>query len=95
MNTKITEPTRELSRRRAGTIEVVLLWYPITNEVEVRVHDSASTERFEFRVPPGDAMDAFRHPYAYAYRRETHHLLLASAHVPLEGPDPHSIGRNP
>jgi hypothetical protein len=95
MDIKITEQTRELSRRRTGSAEVLLLWYPATDDVELRVHDSAGAESFELRVPPGDAMDAFRHPYAYAARRDSSRLR-PSTHVSLERPDPNqSLERNP
>jgi hypothetical protein len=34
--------------------------------VTVAVHDELTGEAFEVEVAPADALDAFRHPYAYA-----------------------------
>ena len=56
---------RELDQRASQGIEVRLLWNAETKDVLVSV-----TERdgmgFEFQVPAPDALNAFRHPYAYA-----------------------------
>ena len=84
MNVVIEEPTRELARRRSGSVEVLLLWHPISNKVELRIHDTSKEEDFGFRVPPGEAMQAFRHPYAYAARREHSAPLSRTATTPLE-----------
>jgi hypothetical protein len=59
---------RELDRRAAGGIEVSLLWAPLTRSVVVAVSDERMREEFAFRVDAADALDAFRHPYAYADR---------------------------
>jgi hypothetical protein len=71
MRRKITlsTPTRELAQRRSGTTEVLLLWRPETNGVELSVRDSATGAGFHIDVRPDNAMDAFYHPYAYAARR--------------------------
>ena len=61
-----TAATRELARRRSGTLEVLLLWHPRIDGVELSVSDVSTGE-----VAPGTAMDAFHHPYAYAARRES------------------------
>jgi hypothetical protein len=57
---------RELDHRASDGIDVRLLWNAETKAVLVSV-----TERdgagFEFQVPPADALQAFHHPYAYAY----------------------------
>ena len=56
---------RELDQRTTDGIEVRLLWNADTETVFVSV-----TERdgggFEFEASPAQALDAFRHPYAYA-----------------------------
>jgi hypothetical protein len=80
---RINEPTRELAQRRTGSVEVLLLWHPISNKVELRIHDTSS-EDFGFRVPPGEAMEAFRHPYAYAARRPHSAPLSRTSTTPLE-----------
>ena len=58
--------SRELAQRQTGSIEVRLLWDAETDRVEVSLHDSATDAGFHVDVAPGDALDAFYHPYAYA-----------------------------
>ena len=43
----------------------------------VAVVDVRSGEAFELTVPPADALEAFRHPYAYATRGRSQHALVA------------------
>jgi hypothetical protein len=57
---------RELDERRSGSDEIVLLWYPESERVEVSVRDIETGAEFHLEVPPESAMDAFHHPYAYA-----------------------------
>jgi hypothetical protein len=58
----------ELDYRENDGLEVSLLWCRIDNGLTVRVVDTKSDERFRLAVRAGDAMDAFRHPFAYAER---------------------------
>ena len=69
MNNTTTQ-TRELARRQSGTAEVLLLWHPRIEQVELSVSDSGTGECFHLEVAPGDALDAFNHPYAYAAGHE-------------------------
>ena len=71
VHSAINEPTRELAERRSGSVEVLLLWHPVSNIVELRIHDMTTAESAGFRIPPDEAMRAFRHPYAYAARAES------------------------
>ena len=64
----MSTPSRELARRLSGTIEVLLLWHPTIERVELSVHDLATGAGFDVDVAPADAIDAFRHPFAYAPR---------------------------
>jgi hypothetical protein len=74
--------TRELARRLSGSDEVLLLWHPEIDCVELSVSDVATGEGFHIEVAPGTAMDAFHHPYAYAARRESaYHLARAEATI--------------
>jgi hypothetical protein len=66
----VRAPIRELARRLSGTVEVLLLWHPEIERVELSVHDAASGAGFQFEVAPAHAIDAFNHPYAYAARCE-------------------------
>jgi hypothetical protein len=61
---------RELAQRLSGKHEVLLLWYPDTNRLELSVCELATGEGFRLEVAPGSAIDAFYHPYAYVARRE-------------------------
>ena len=57
---------RELDARASHGVEVRLLWNPPTDGIAVEMIDGRSGEHFTFAVEPGDAMEAFRHPFAYA-----------------------------
>ncbi|HET9324826.1 MAG TPA: hypothetical protein VFO03_13190 [Gaiellaceae bacterium] len=66
----VSAPTRELAQRRSGTVEVLLLWRAEIDRVELSLHDSATDGGFHVEVAPGDALEAFYHPYAYAATHE-------------------------
>jgi hypothetical protein len=57
---------RELALREDGGLTVVLRWHPFENAVSLRVSDAKSGDRFEIAVESRHALDAFRHPFAYA-----------------------------
>jgi hypothetical protein len=67
---RVTPPTRELAERLSGTAEILLLWHPETERVELSVLDQATGAGFRIGVAPEDAMEAFDHPYAYAAKRQ-------------------------
>jgi hypothetical protein len=54
---------RELDHRNADGIDVTLLWDPQTDSVVVAVVDD--NESIRIAVDASEALDAFRHPYAY------------------------------
>jgi hypothetical protein len=56
---------RELDHRISDGIDVTLLWDPLTDRVFVAVYDERYGESFQLQVDPAEALDAFRHPYAY------------------------------
>jgi hypothetical protein len=58
----------ELDGRVAAGIEVSLLWRPRTNALAVLVRNEAESELFAVPVEAGEALDVFRHPYAYRHR---------------------------
>ncbi len=64
-----SSPARELAQRLNGSDEVLLLWYPESDRVELRVRDLATDVSFHLEVAPSDAIDAFHHPYAYMFKR--------------------------
>lgn len=61
---------RELAQRQSGNDEVLLLWYPETGRVELSVRDVATGAGVDVDVAPGNAIDAFYHPFAYLAGRE-------------------------
>jgi hypothetical protein len=67
----LSAPIRELAQRLSGADEVLLLWHPDTDQVELVLRDLASGADFRIEIAPGDAIDAFYHPYAYAAARES------------------------
>ena len=70
---------RELDRRSAHGIDVALLWEPRTNRILVAVSDERTDERLHLRVDAAHALDAFRHPYAYAGLEPVHDRELEPA----------------
>jgi hypothetical protein len=56
---------RELARRSSGTDEVLLVWYPVAERIELSICDRETGAGVHVDVPPGEAIDAFYHPYAY------------------------------
>ncbi|TMK75745.1 MAG: hypothetical protein E6G45_13250 [Actinobacteria bacterium] len=65
-------PTRELAQRLSGAAEVLLLWRPEIDRVELSVRDLVTGAGFHIEVARGNAIDAFYHPYAYeAARRDS------------------------
>jgi hypothetical protein len=63
-----TTEIRELDRRSNDGVDVALLWNPRTNRVVIALEDDRSGDSFEIDVDAADALDAFRHPFAYAPR---------------------------
>jgi hypothetical protein len=64
-----TATLRELDHRRNDGIDVALLWDQTTDRVLVAVSDARTGDAFELAVEPGEAHDAFDHPYAHAAAR--------------------------
>jgi hypothetical protein len=62
------DEVKELARRESGGVEVALLWDRRGNRLTVKVVDTGSGDWFELPVESDHALDAFRHPYAYAAR---------------------------
>ena len=78
-------PPRELAQRRSGTLEVLLLWHRDSDRVELAVYDLATDESFHIDIAPGNAMDAFNHPYAYAARRESSYRVVRAETTIVDG----------
>ena len=71
LNFESTRPARELARRRSGKDEIVLLWHPEDGRVTVSVCDATTGATLHLEIAPGNALDAFTHPYAYVASRGT------------------------
>jgi hypothetical protein len=59
----------ELDFRESDGIEVALLWDGVKDRLLLSVRDSRTGEWFVCSVDHANALDAFRHPFAYAPRR--------------------------
>ena len=74
----ITELTewRELAHRTNDGFDVTLFWSMASNRVTISVFHARSATALEFEVDGADALDAFNHPYAYAYTAAggSHHI---------------------
>jgi hypothetical protein len=66
MSPTTTHPERELAHRASDGIDVSLWWNQRTSRVTVKVYDARLDEAFELEVDGQSALDAFRHPFAYA-----------------------------
>jgi hypothetical protein len=60
------EQRSELAHRSTDGLEVSLFWSKLSNRVTIELVDGRVDERLEFDVASEKALDAFRHPYAYA-----------------------------
>jgi hypothetical protein len=77
---------RELDHRAGDGVEVWLLWTESTSRLFVLVVDSKLEDSFELDVDAADALDAFRHPYAYAaFRRVTYRTAVAGRATTVAG----------
>jgi len=64
-----TMTLKELDYRSGDRIEVSLLWSPESGQLAVVVVDEAAGEEFAMEVEPSEALEVFRHPFAYADKR--------------------------
>jgi hypothetical protein len=60
---------RELDFRAGEGIEVSLHWSPESGQLAVVVVDEIRGEEFAMEVEPYEAVDVFRHPFAYVSSR--------------------------
>jgi hypothetical protein len=64
----LSTATRELAQRLSSADEVLLLWHPESDRVELSVRNLATGVGCEIEIAPADAIDAFYHPFVYAAR---------------------------
>ena len=55
----------ELDGRQAGGIDIQLLWDPRTQALTVVAHDIKTDETVAIEVEADQALEVFRHPFAY------------------------------
>ena len=62
----------DLATRRAGSIEVALIWDRSDETLCVFAHDELTGEELVVPVSGDEAAEVFRHPFAYTRRAMTH-----------------------
>jgi len=77
MSTTAENRIRELDRRASDEIDVTLFWDSQTDRLFIALEDKRTGASLEFEVEASDALEALRHPYAYA-RRTWDELALAA-----------------
>jgi hypothetical protein len=65
MQTLERETLRELDQRVGDGFEVTLLWAEDDDRLKVVVRDWRTNETFEIEARADNAMDVFKHPFAY------------------------------
>jgi hypothetical protein len=60
-----SESLHELAFREGDGIEVTLLWDGVEDRVLITVRDRRTGEWFVSGVDRADALEAYRHPFAY------------------------------
>jgi hypothetical protein len=78
-------PARELAKRQSGSEEILLLWHPGGNRIELLVHDPETGAGVLVEIPPDDALDAFHHPFAYTTQGEPARLVVEPSGTVVDG----------
>jgi hypothetical protein len=76
-----TAQIEELASRESAGIHVTLYWSREGNTLSVVVRDNRTGEEFSMAAEPAEAMDVFRHPFAYAAKRGVASTLSASERI--------------
>jgi hypothetical protein len=74
-----TPHIEELASRESAGIQVSLFWSREDNTLSVVVRDNWTNEEFSLAAEPEEAMDVFRHPFAYAATRRVTSTLSSDA----------------
>jgi len=62
----MSTPARELARRVSGLDdEVILLWHPDTDRLELCLRDLTTGISLHLEVAAASALEAFYHPYVF------------------------------
>ena len=60
----------DLATRRAGGIEVALIWDRVERTLVVFACDDTTSEEVAIPVTGDEATEVYRHPFAYAHRSQ-------------------------
>jgi hypothetical protein len=71
---------KELAQRESDGISVTLVWHSVSGRLSVSVSDWRTGEAFDLDASARNALDVFRHPFAYAAVRG---LLAEAASEPV------------
>jgi hypothetical protein len=66
ISTPTRDSPRELAHRSGAGIDVSPLWHPADDTPYLSVLDQRTHTAMQFSVAPDAALDAFKHPFAYA-----------------------------
>lgn len=77
IRTPLESDVRELDRRSAGGVDVLLVWGPRTNAVSVVVVDQRTGVQFRVEVDPAHALEAFYDPFSYESDRAHAECVVA------------------
>jgi hypothetical protein len=73
-----TAHIEELASRQSAGIHVALYWSREGNTFNVVVRDNRTGDEFSVAAEPAEAIDVFRHPFAYAAKRGVASSLSSS-----------------
>jgi hypothetical protein len=62
---------QELAHREQSGLEVTLFWNAQSDEISIEVIDHLDESSFRLPIAGNCALDAFHHPYAYAFASES------------------------
>ena len=74
-----TTHIEQLAHRTSAGIDVALLWSREGNTLSVVVRDNRTGQGFSVAADPVEAMDVFRHPFAYKASRGAVSALAADS----------------
>ena len=74
MSARHIQDWRELASRHDDGLEISLLWSRTAGAVAMVVLDLRFGDGLQFEVPPEDALEACRHPFAFASARRVEYL---------------------
>jgi hypothetical protein len=70
---------KELAHREQNGLEVTLFWNSQSDEISIEVVDHLDESSFRLPIASNCALDAFHHPYAYAFASASHGCLTETA----------------